>query len=58
MKMSKFSDSQIAFILRQAEEGIPVGGLSQSGYLRSDLLPLAQEVWGPDVIRDEAPQAA
>ena len=25
MKRSKFSDAQIAFILRQAEEGTPVG---------------------------------
>ncbi len=25
MKRSKFSEQQIAFILRQAEEGVPVG---------------------------------
>ena len=26
MKRSKFSEQQIAFILRQAEEGVPEGG--------------------------------
>ena len=40
MKRSKFTDSQIAFILRQAEEGIPVEevcrkvGISMQTYYR------------------------
>ncbi len=40
MKTSKFTDSQIAFILRQAEEGTPVGevcrksGISEQTYYR------------------------
>ena len=40
MKRSKFTDSQIAFILRQAEEGIPVeevcrkAGISMQTYYR------------------------
>ncbi len=40
MKRSKFTDSQIAFILRQAEEGTPVeevcrkAGISQQTYYR------------------------
>jgi len=40
MKTSKFSDAQIAFILRQAEEGTPVeevcrkAGISQQTYYR------------------------
>lgn len=40
MKRSKFSDAQIAFILRQAEEGTPVeevcrkAGISQQTYYR------------------------
>ncbi len=25
MKRSKFTDSQIAFVLRQAEDGVPIG---------------------------------
>ena len=38
MKASKFSDAQKAFILRQAEEGVPVGeicrkaGISQATF--------------------------
>lgn len=38
MKRTKFSDQQIAFILRQAEEGTPVGevcrkaGISEATY--------------------------
>jgi putative transposase len=40
MKGSKFSEQQIAFILRQAEEGVPVGevcrkvGISEQTYYR------------------------
>ena len=40
MNTSKFTDSQIAFILRQAEEGTPVGevcrksGISEQTYYR------------------------
>lgn len=40
MKQSKFTDSQVAFILRQAEEGQPVeevcrkAGISQQTYYR------------------------
>ena len=40
MKRSKFSEQQIAFILRQAEEGVPVGevcrkvGISEQTYYR------------------------
>ena len=40
MKRSKFSEQQIAFILRQAEEGVPVGevcrkvGVSEQTYYR------------------------
>lgn len=40
MKASKFSESQIAFVLRQGEEGTPVeevcrkAGISQAGLLQ------------------------
>lgn len=40
MKLSKFSEQQIAFILRQAEEGVSVGevcrkvGISEQTYYR------------------------
>jgi len=40
MKRSKFSEQQIAFILRQAEEGVPIGevcrkvGVSEQTYYR------------------------
>lgn len=42
MKASKFSDAQKAFIIRQGEEGVPVGelcrkaGISQATYLVHD----------------------
>ena len=42
MKRSKFTEAQIAFILRQAEEGTAVGeGLPQGRDQRGDLLQLA-----------------
>ena len=40
MRRSKFSEQQIAFILRQAEEGVPIGkvcrkvGISEQTYYR------------------------
>jgi hypothetical protein len=49
VKKSRFSEQQIAFVLRQAEEGTP-----QIGDLRSLLLRLAQEVWRADAVGDEA----
>ena len=58
MKRSKFSDQQIAFILRQSEEGHPGrGGLPKGRDLTADLLPVAQEVWGFDAFGDAAPEA-
>lgn len=58
LKRSKFSDQQIAFILRQAEEGVAVDEVSQGGDIAADLLPLAQEVRRIDAFGDEAHEAA
>ena len=54
MKKSKFTEAQIAFILRQAEEGTPVPGLPKGRKQRRDLLQLAQEVRRVDALGDEA----
>ncbi len=45
MKKNKFTDSQIAFILRQAEEGTAVAEVClKSGGIGSDILTLAQVI--------------
>ena len=38
MKQNKFTDSQIAFILRQAEEGTPVAEVCRNRGYRSRLI--------------------
>jgi hypothetical protein len=58
MKKSKFTESQIAFILRQAEEGTAVSEVPEGRDQRSHLLQLAQEVWRADAVGDEAAEAA
>ena len=59
MKKSRFSEQQIAFILRQAEEGhAGRGGVPEGRHQRGDLLQLAQEVWRADALGDEAAEAA
>lgn len=51
MKRSKFSEQQIAFILRQAEEGTPVdevcrkAGVSQQTYYIYGRLSRCKAVW-------------
>lgn len=45
MKRSKFSDQQIAFVLRQAEEGIAVAEVcSKAGGQRSEVLQMPQKI--------------
>ena len=45
MKASRFSDAQKAFILKQADEGVPIGGrLSEGRDQPGDVLQLAEEV--------------
>ena len=59
MKKSRFSEQQIAFILRQAEEGTAVeevcrkAGISEATYYN-----LAEEVRRADAVGDEAAEAA
>ena len=53
MKRSKFSEQQIAFILRQVEEGVPIGevcrkvGISEQTYYRCvrDMEGVCMFVW-------------
>jgi putative transposase len=55
MKKSRFSEQQIAFVLRQAEEGTVVAEVRRKGRDQRGLfLQLAQEVWRADAIGDEA----
>ena len=72
MKASKFSEAQIAFVLKQADEGNTVAevcrtaGIGPFQYLLrnylsgsgSYVLQLAEEICGFDAIRDEAFKAA
>lgn len=53
MKKSKFTEAQIAFILRQAEDA-GSGGLPTGRIQRCDLLQSAQEVRRVDALGDEA----
>jgi len=49
MKRSRFTDQQIVFALQQAEQGRQVAEVTRKmGHLRAGLLPLEEEVWGPD----------
>ena len=51
MKRSKFSEAQIAVILRQAEErGAGRGGVSQGRHLGRDVLQLEEALWRFDAI--------
>ena len=55
MKRSKFTEAQIAFILRQAEEGTAVGEVCRkAGISEATYLQLAQEVRRADAVGDEA----
>lgn len=44
MKVSKFSDSQIASILKQAESGVPVPALCRAWHQQCHLLQMAQQI--------------
>lgn len=49
MKASKFSETQIAFVLKQAEDGSAVAEVCRkAGIIEADILQLAQEVSGVD----------
>ena len=53
MERSKFSEAQVAFILRHADEGASVGEVRRkAGDFRGDPLCPAQEVCGPSAFRD------
>ena len=59
MKKSRFSEQQIAFVLRQAEEGTAVAeGVPKGRDQRGLFLQLAQEIWRADAVGDEAAKAA
>jgi hypothetical protein len=59
VKRSKFTEAQIAFVLRQAEEGTAVDKVCRKGGdQRGDLLQLAQDARRADAVGDEATAAA
>jgi putative transposase len=59
MKRSRFSDQQIAFVLRQADEGTAIAevcrkvGISEATYYN-----WRKKVWRADAVGDEAAEAA
>lgn len=55
MKRSKFTESQIAFIVRQGEEGTAVGEICRkAGISEATYYNCAEEVRRPDAVGDEA----
>ena len=59
MKKSKFTDAQIAFVLRQAEEGTGVEEVCRkAGISQPDILPLEEALRRADAIGDETSEAA
>jgi hypothetical protein len=58
MKKAPFSEQQIAFILRQAEEGTTSRRSAAGKDQRGDLLQLAQGVRRSDAVGDGAVEAA
>jgi hypothetical protein len=58
MKKSKFSEVQIATVLRQVEAGAPIPEVTRAlGISEADVLRLAQAIW-PDGDRRDAAAAA
>ena len=59
MKASKFSEAQIAFVLKQAEDGTAVAEVCRkAGISEATYLQLAKEVCGADALGDEAAASA
>ena len=59
MKKSRFSEQQIAFILRQGEEGVTVEeACRKAGISKATHYKLAEQVWRADAVGDEAAEAA
>src|SRR5215472_2771663 len=59
MKKSRFSEQQIAFVLRQAEEGTPIAEVCRkAGISEASFYAWRQEVRGAAAVRDEAAKAA
>ena len=56
MKRSRFSEQQIAFILRQAEEGTTVEEVCPKAGI-NQLLQLEGQVWRADAVGDETAEA-
>jgi UDP-N-acetylenolpyruvoylglucosamine reductase len=59
MKKTKYTEEQIAFALKQAEAGTPVGEvIRKMWYFGADLLQLEEEIWWPGIVGAAASQAA
>lgn len=59
MKRSKVTDSQIAFILRQAEDGTRLEEVCRkAGISPATFYNWKKDVWRSHAVGDEAPEAA
>lgn len=59
MKKTKFSEQQIAFVLRQVEEGTTVGEVCRkAGISEATYYNWRKKYGGFDAVRDEAAEAA
>jgi putative transposase len=58
MKKSRFSEQQIAFVLRQAEEGTPIAEVCLKAGISEASFCAWRKVYGAAAVRDEAAKAA
>jgi hypothetical protein len=58
MKRSKFNEGQIAYILRQAEEGRAISEVCRKAVISKATFYVAEEVCGHDAIGDEEAETA
>ena len=58
MKASKFSEAQIAFVLKQAEDGSAVAEVCRKAGISQATFSIGEEICGPDALGDEAAASA
>jgi len=59
MKRSRFSDQQIAFVLRQADEGTAIAEVCRKvGISKATYYNRRKKFWRADSVGDEAAEAA
>ncbi len=58
MKASKFSEAQIAFVLKQAEDGTPIGEVCRKAGISDATFYDWRKIRGLDALGDEAATTA